>query len=220
MPLPGPIIVSHQPGLPASSPRTGGVRIAGQRVADQDGVVAPRRKTAVSLVSHADLGERLPAAQSERLRESQDAGLASASWTDKAIPPVNATDACLTGHLSCCRAVTTELQCLNSDTSRRTASLITTAIYRDLFTSHPVICLFESPRGLAHSPSAWSMSSMMSSTFSMPTERRMKSGVTPVASCSSSESCWWVVVAGWMTSVLASPTLARWERSFTSVDEP
>ena len=54
---------------------TGGVRIAGKRVADQNGVVAASRKAAVSLISHADLGERLPAAQSEPFRESQDAGL-------------------------------------------------------------------------------------------------------------------------------------------------
>ena len=34
---------------------------------------------------------------------------------------------------------------------------------------------------------------------------RMRSGVTPEASCSSSVSCWCVVDAGWITSVLASP---------------
>ena len=36
------------------------------------------------------------------------------------------------------------------------------------------------------------------------------SGVTPAAACSSSESCRWVVEAGWMTRVRASPTFARW----------
>ena len=49
----------------------------------------------------------------------------------------------------------------------------------------------------------------------MPTETRTRSGVTPLATCSSSESCWCVVVAGWMTSVLASPTFARWLASLT-----
>lgn len=60
----------------------------------------------------------------------------------------------------------------------------------------------------------WSRSSLMSSMCSMPTLRRMRSLVTPDASCSSSLSCWWVVEAGWMTSVLASPTLARLDASF------
>jgi hypothetical protein len=44
-----------------------------------------------------------------------------------------------------------------------------------------------------------------------------KSGVTPVALCSSSESCWWVVDAGWIARVLASPTLARWEINFSEL---
>ena len=53
----------------------------------------------------------------------------------------------------------------------------------------------------------------MSPTCSIPIESLMKSGVTPVASCSSAESCWCVVLAGWMASVLASPTFARCETS-------
>jgi hypothetical protein len=40
-------------------------------------------------------------------------------------------------------------------------------------------------------------------------------GVTPALFCSASLSCWWVVLAGWMTRVLASPTLARWLASLT-----
>lgn len=68
---------------------------------------------------------------------------------------------------------------------------------------------------------ASSKSLMMSPILSIPTETcktgqkqqftetqgrtRIKSGVTPEASCSCSLSCWWVVVAGWITSVLASP---------------
>ncbi len=39
--------------------------------------------------------------------------------------------------------------------------------------------------------------------------------MTPVAACSSSVSCWWVVLAGWMTRLLASPTLARRLNSLT-----
>jgi hypothetical protein len=42
----------------------------------------------------------------------------------------------------------------------------------------------------------WSMSARMSSMCSIPTERRIKSGVTPVAFCSSTDSWEWVVVAG------------------------
>jgi hypothetical protein len=41
-----------------------------------------------------------------------------------------------------------------------------------------------------------SISATMSSICSSPTDRRTKSGVTPVAICSAGESCWWVVVAG------------------------
>ena len=55
---------------------------------------------------------------------------------------------------------------------------------------------------------------MMSSIDSRPIERRTKSSVTPVSSCSSAVSCECVVVAGWMQSDLASPMLARCENSF------
>src|ERR1700694_1924584 len=58
--------------------------------------------------------------------------------------------------------------------------------------------------------SAWSMSHRMSSRVSMPTEMRTMSGVTPAFNCSASSICRCVVEAGWMTSVFASPMLARW----------
>ena len=45
---------------------------------------------------------------------------------------------------------------------------------------------------------------------------RTRSGLTPDATCCSSVSCWWVVLAGWMISVLASPILARCEISRSS----
>ena len=41
---------------------------------------------------------------------------------------------------------------------------------------------------------------------SIPTETRMYSGVTPVASCSPTVSCECVVDAGWITSVFVSAT--------------
>lgn len=53
----------------------------------------------------------------------------------------------------------------------------------------------------------WSKSWMMSSMCSMPTEMRIRSSVTPESIFSWSLSCSWVVVQGWMASVLASPTL-------------
>ena len=56
---------------------------------------------------------------------------------------------------------------------------------------------------------------MMSSTCSRPIESRTRSSVTPLAACSSSLSCWWVVVAGWMISDFASPTLASRLKSWT-----
>src|SRR6185369_1748900 len=67
-----------------------------------------------------------------------------------------------------------------------------------------------------HTPSsACFKSSMRSWASSVPMLRRTKSGVTPVAACSSSVSCWCVVVLGWMMRLLLSPTLARWLKSFT-----
>ena len=56
---------------------------------------------------------------------------------------------------------------------------------------------------------------MISSTASSPTDNRIISGSTPAARCSASSSCRCVVDAGWMTSVLASPTLARCDRNCT-----
>src|SRR5437588_401595 len=49
---------------------------------------------------------------------------------------------------------------------------------------------------LALACNAWSRSHRISSMFSMPTERRIRSGVTPPANWSTSESCWCVVLAG------------------------
>ncbi len=57
---------------------------------------------------------------------------------------------------------------------------------------------------------AWSRSHRMSSTSSRPTLIRTRSSGTPATASCSAESCWWVVDAGWMTSVRASPTFARW----------
>ncbi len=56
---------------------------------------------------------------------------------------------------------------------------------------------------------------MMSSRLSRPTDSRTKSSVTPVETCSSGVSCWWVVEAGWMIRLLESPMFARCENSFT-----
>mmetsp|Transcript_13807 Transcript_13807/g.33267 ORF Transcript_13807/g.33267 Transcript_13807/m.33267 type:complete len:387 (-) Transcript_13807:250-1410(-) len=58
--------------------------------------------------------------------------------------------------------------------------------------------------------SACAKSAQMSSMCSMPTLTRIISCVTPLAVCSVSVSCLCVVLAGWMTRVLASPTLASW----------
>src|SRR5665213_1145381 len=60
---------------------------------------------------------------------------------------------------------------------------------------------------------AFSKSQIRSSASSNPTLRRIASGSTPLLFISSSESWAWVVLAGWMTSDLASPTLARWLHS-------
>ena len=53
----------------------------------------------------------------------------------------------------------------------------------------------------------------MSSMFSIPTESRTVSWVTPDASSSSSFSCECVVVALWIASDFASPMFARWLNS-------
>mmetsp|Transcript_1471 Transcript_1471/g.4068 ORF Transcript_1471/g.4068 Transcript_1471/m.4068 type:complete len:212 (-) Transcript_1471:831-1466(-) len=46
---------------------------------------------------------------------------------------------------------------------------------------------------------------------------RTPAGLTPAAICWSVVSCWCVVEAGWMTSVRASPTFARWAHIFRAV---
>src|ERR1700733_1777650 len=56
--------------------------------------------------------------------------------------------------------------------------------------------------------SAWSMSSMMSSMCSIPMDIRIVSGRIPAFTSSSSDSWRWVVDAGWMARVLASPRLS------------
>ena len=69
----------------------------------------------------------------------------------------------------------------------------------------------------AHSAalSAWSMSSMRSSTCSMPIESRIVSGATPTTARASGESWRCVVEAGWATSDLASPMLTSRLKSLT-----
>lgn len=54
------------------------------------------------------------------------------------------------------------------------------------------------------------MSSRISSTSSMPTERRMRSGAMPASRSCSSESWRWVLLAGWSTQVRASATWVTW----------
>jgi hypothetical protein len=53
----------------------------------------------------------------------------------------------------------------------------------------------------------------MSSMSSRPIESRIMSAVTPAASCSAALNCWWVVEAGWITRLRASPMFARCEKS-------
>lgn len=66
-------------------------------------------------------------------------------------------------------------------------------------------------------PSAWSMSAIRSSICSIPTDRRIMSGVTPTTRKSSGVSCLWVVEAGWLTSDFASPRFTRRLKSFTAL---
>ena len=89
---------------------------------------------------------------------------------------------------------------------------------RRLCDAEPERCMLGFASGLTSTAayalrSAWSRSHRMSSTSSMPTDSRIMSGRTPARASSSSSSCRWVVDAGWITSVLASPMLARWLRN-------
>src|SRR5262249_57835274 len=68
------------------------------------------------------------------------------------------------------------------------------------------------PGHLARS-SACSRSQIRSSTDSVPTESLIVPGPTPAASSSASPSWRWVVLAGWMIRLFASPTLARCDQS-------
>src|ERR1700728_2040764 len=60
-----------------------------------------------------------------------------------------------------------------------------------------------------------SRSQIRSSTDSAATATRTLPAPTPAARSSSSLSWRWVVLAGWMIRLLASPTLARWDQSDT-----
>ena len=60
----------------------------------------------------------------------------------------------------------------------------------------------------------FSRSAMMSSMCSVPMERRMVFWWMPAASSSSSVSCEWVVVAGWITRDFTSATFASSENIF------
>src|SRR5579863_1367723 len=63
--------------------------------------------------------------------------------------------------------------------------------------------------------SAWSISSMMSQTCSIPIESRMVSGWMPAMRCCSADIWRWVVEAGWQASDLASPILTSRVISFS-----
>ncbi len=65
--LPGPIIVSHQPGR-VPGPDACRVRVAGQRVADVDGVRALGVERAVRLVGDLDRRERRARCEHQRVR--------------------------------------------------------------------------------------------------------------------------------------------------------
>src|SRR5258708_4657925 len=69
---------------------------------------------------------------------------------------------------------------------------------------------------LAHAFAAASpraRSRVRSESVSSPTESRIVPGPTPAAASSSSLSWRWVVLAGWMTRLFASPTFARCDQS-------
>src|SRR5262249_50024212 len=85
------------------------------------------------------------------------------------------------------------LRCFGEDALQRLAVL------GDLVADHAFAASFR----------AWSISQRMSSMLSMPTDMRTMSGVTPALTRSASSICRCVVDAGWMTSVFASPMLAR-----------
>ena len=60
---------------------------------------------------------------------------------------------------------------------------------------------------------------MMSAIDSIPTDKRTVFSVMPLSACSSAESCWCVVEAGWITSDFESPTLAKQREQLELVDE-
>src|SRR4029077_12546167 len=71
------------------------------------------------------------------------------------------------------------------------------------------------PAVAATSAKPCSRSQIRSSTDSVPTDSRTVPGPTPAARSSSSLSWRWVVLAGWMIRLLASPTFARCDHSDT-----
>src|ERR1700743_933181 len=78
---------------------------------------------------------------------------------------------------------------------------------------HAVVTLFPVVAATCAKPCSRSQS--RSATDSVPTESRTVPGPTPAARSSSSLSWRWVVLAGWMIRLFASPTFARWDQSDT-----
>ena len=81
--------------------------------------------------------------------------------------------------------------------------------------SRSVIWSLLLPGDAATAAKPCSRSQIRSSTDSRPTDSRTVPGPTPAAWSSSSLSWRWVVLAGWMIRLFASPTLARCDQSVT-----
>ena len=162
-PWPGPTMTSHQPGFsaPRLSDARGNVRVAGERVADQDGVGCRSR--------------RARRTSRTRCRRARAGGPTRGRGRPAASTPVVPTPAA-------------------RRPPRRRVSVPTRA------TPSPAPA-----RGRRGCPRC---------SRCRPTSRT-KSSPIPAFTSSSSESCEWVVDAGWMISDFASPTLARCENSST-----
>ena len=177
----------------------GDVRVAGERVRDQDGVVLALAQRAVGLVGERERRQRAAALEGELLAGLVERDVAGADDAGVAgvvvVPHGDVADL-----LACCGLLLGH----GSDDSTGARGRGGRRRLRRRPAARPALRPWRS---------AWSMSAMMSSSDSMPTLRRTKSSVTPDSSCSSAVSCEWVVVAGWIASDLASPMLARCESS-------
>ena len=173
------------------------VRVAADRMADEQDVVLRRSQPPIGFVGNGHVGQ-LPAHLQRKLAiEGDGLRMPQRSRVTDAVATVEN----IVGHIkkrstpdyarTFCRA-----RCPVSSRGIAPWPVQTGGAIPERQASRPTRVLAVSCIYFCDVFNAWSRSAMMSRTSSMPTDRRTNSGVTPVWTCSSGVSCECVVVAG------------------------